>query len=165
MIKERLRFGSEVAAALADRRPIVALESTLISHGLPYPANVEVARASEAAVRGTGAVPATVAIHEGEILVDLGYATTPLQLLTMLLLLALYKIRALLDGDLRLRTACDLSVVNRNGSITAEAPEGFVLPPLTELEAALPEQIRACGSRMAEGTSGRPGVTTVTYKG
>ena len=61
----------EVAAALTAGRPVVALESTLISHGLPYPANLEVARASEAAVRGSGAVPATVAIRRGRVLVGL----------------------------------------------------------------------------------------------
>ena len=64
----------EVAAALAEGRPVVALESTLISHGLPYPHNLEVASASEAAVRAAGAVPATVAIHGGRILVGLGEA-------------------------------------------------------------------------------------------
>ena len=51
MIADRLDVGPEVAAALAGGRPVVALESTLISHGLPYPQNLEVARASEAAVR------------------------------------------------------------------------------------------------------------------
>jgi len=51
---------------------VVALESTLISHGLPYPQNLEVARASEAAVRAAGAIPATVAIHDGRLLVGLG---------------------------------------------------------------------------------------------
>jgi len=56
---------------VASGRPVVALESTLISHGLPYPQNLEVARASEAAVRESGAVPATVAIHEGRLLVGL----------------------------------------------------------------------------------------------
>jgi pseudouridine-5'-phosphate glycosidase len=70
-IRERLAVAPEVAAALRDERPVVALESTLISHGLPYPANVEVARASEAAVRGAGAVPATVAILDGRVLVGL----------------------------------------------------------------------------------------------
>ena len=52
-------------------RPVVALESTLISHGLPYPQNVEVATASEAAVRERGAVPATVALNDGRLLVGL----------------------------------------------------------------------------------------------
>ena len=71
MLEDLLRPSPEVEAALADGRPVVALESTLISHGLPYPANVEVARASEAAVRTAGAVPATVAIRDGAILVGL----------------------------------------------------------------------------------------------
>ena len=71
MIADRLQLAPDVAAALADGRPVVALESTLISHGLPYPENVDVARASEAAVRASGAVPATVAIHEGRLLVGL----------------------------------------------------------------------------------------------
>jgi pseudouridine-5'-phosphate glycosidase len=61
----------EVASAIAEGRPVVALESTLISHGLPYPQNLEVASASEAAVRAAGAVPATVAIHAGRLLVGL----------------------------------------------------------------------------------------------
>ena len=71
VIADRLVVSPEVAAALADRRAVVALESTLISHGLPYPQNLEVARASEAAVRESGAVPATVAIHGGRLLVGL----------------------------------------------------------------------------------------------
>jgi pseudouridylate synthase len=70
-IADRLTITPEVAAALAAGRPVVALESTLISHGLPYPQNVEVARASEAAVRDSGAVPATVAIRDGRILIGL----------------------------------------------------------------------------------------------
>src|SRR5512139_2439249 len=71
MLTDRLDVRPEVAAALADGRPVVALESTLISHGLPYPQNIEVATASEAAVRAGGAVPATVAIHRGRLLVGL----------------------------------------------------------------------------------------------
>jgi len=71
MLADRIRVAPEVAAALADRQPVVALESTLISHGLPYPANLEVATASEAAVRASGAVPATVAVHDGQLLVGL----------------------------------------------------------------------------------------------
>ncbi len=70
-IADRLSIQAEVAAALAAGRPVVALESTLISHGLPYPQSVEVARASEAAVRESGAVPATVAIRDGRLLVGL----------------------------------------------------------------------------------------------
>ena len=71
MITDRLDVSPEVSAALADGRPVVALESTLISHGLPYPENLEVASASEAAVRASGAIPATVAIHAGRLLVGL----------------------------------------------------------------------------------------------
>ena len=71
-LRDRIVVAPEVAAALAARRPVVALESTLISHGLPYPENLEVANASEAAVRQGGATPATVAINEGRILVGLG---------------------------------------------------------------------------------------------
>ena len=55
----------EVADALEVGRPVVALESTIISHGFPYPANLESARASEAAVREEGAVPATIAVIDG----------------------------------------------------------------------------------------------------
>jgi pseudouridine-5'-phosphate glycosidase len=70
-IQDRLLISSEVDEALRGGRPVVALESTLISHGLPFPSNVEVARASEAAVRDAGAVPATIAIREGRLLVGL----------------------------------------------------------------------------------------------
>lgn len=70
-VTDRLLVGPEVAAAIAEGRPIVALESTLISHGLPYPQNIEVASASEAAVRESGAVPATIAVRDGRLLVGL----------------------------------------------------------------------------------------------
>lgn len=73
-VTDRLRVAAEVADALSEGRPVVALESTLISHGLPYPQNLEVARASEAAVRAAGAVPATVAVHDGALLVGLDAA-------------------------------------------------------------------------------------------
>ena len=70
-ISDRLDPSPEVAAALGAGQPIVALESTLISHGLPFPENLAVARASEAAVRSAGAVPATVAIRDGRVLIGL----------------------------------------------------------------------------------------------
>jgi pseudouridine-5'-phosphate glycosidase len=70
-IADRLAVTPEIAEALAAGRPVVALESTLISHGLPYPRNLEVARASESAVRASGAVPATVAVRDGRLLVGL----------------------------------------------------------------------------------------------
>jgi pseudouridylate synthase len=70
-IADRLAIAPEVADALSRGRPVVALESTLISHGLPYPQNVAVATASEAAVREAGAVPATIAIRDGRLRVGL----------------------------------------------------------------------------------------------
>jgi pseudouridylate synthase len=73
-IRERLDLAPEVADALDRGAAVVALESTLISHGLPYPQNVEVARASEAAVRAAGAIPATVAVHDGRFLIGLADA-------------------------------------------------------------------------------------------
>lgn len=68
---EYLYVSGEVRAALAAGRPVVALESTVIAHGLPRPANVAVARAMEAAVREGGAVPATIALLNGRIVVGL----------------------------------------------------------------------------------------------
>jgi pseudouridine-5'-phosphate glycosidase len=66
-----LRLAPEVTAALEDERPVVALESTVIAHGLPYPTNVEVALQMEHAIREAGAVPAIVAVLEGRIAVGL----------------------------------------------------------------------------------------------
>lgn len=60
-----LTVSAEVAAALTDGRPVVALESTLIAHGLPRPMNFETAREAEAIVRASGAIPATVAVWHG----------------------------------------------------------------------------------------------------
>ena len=57
----------EVAAALAAGRPVVALESTLIAHGMPWPRNVETALAVEATIRALGAVPATIAVMQGRL--------------------------------------------------------------------------------------------------
>ena len=68
---DQLRLGEEAATALAEARPVVALESTLITHGLPFPQNLEAARRAEAAVRAGGAVPATVALHGERIQVGL----------------------------------------------------------------------------------------------
>jgi pseudouridylate synthase len=66
-----LHIHPEVAAALANNLPVVALESTIISHGMPYPRNVETALQVEAAVREQGAVPATIAIKDGKCCVGL----------------------------------------------------------------------------------------------
>ncbi|WP_425389402.1 pseudouridine-5'-phosphate glycosidase [Cryptosporangium arvum] len=70
----RIRIGAEVAEALGTGAPVVALESTIISHGLPRPRNLEVAAEIERTVRATGAVPATVGVIGGEIVVGLDEA-------------------------------------------------------------------------------------------
>lgn len=62
-----LDFAPEVAQAIQDRRPLVALESTIISHGMPYPQNVETAREVESLIRLSGAVPATIAVIGGRL--------------------------------------------------------------------------------------------------
>jgi pseudouridine-5'-phosphate glycosidase len=99
----------EVADALAEGRPVVALESTIVTHGMPFPQNVETARAVEAEVRAGGAVPATIAVLDGRIRVGLDGAT-----LDRL---------ATLDGVLKLSRA-DLAyalVSRRPGSTTVAA--------------------------------------------
>ncbi len=66
-----LHFSDEVAAARDTGAPIVALESTIITHGMPFPQNVETARAVEAVIRDNGAVPATIAVLEGRLHIGL----------------------------------------------------------------------------------------------
>ena len=66
-----MRIAPEVAEALAAGRPVVALESSIVAHGLPRPRNLEVARDIESAVRAGGAVPATIAVVAGEVCVGL----------------------------------------------------------------------------------------------
>jgi len=66
-----IRLSDEVQSALHERQPVVALESTVIAHGLPYPDNVAVAQAMEAAIRAEGAVPATIGIFAGHIKIGL----------------------------------------------------------------------------------------------
>ncbi|WP_091091250.1 pseudouridine-5'-phosphate glycosidase [Micromonospora nigra] len=66
-----LHYGSEVAEALRAGRPVVALESTIVSHGLPRPDNLRVAREIERAVRDAGAVPATIGMVGGRLVVGL----------------------------------------------------------------------------------------------
>ncbi len=62
-----LNINEEVQNALAENRPVVALESTIISHGMPYPQNVETALKVEAIVRANGAIPATIALMDGQL--------------------------------------------------------------------------------------------------
>ena len=67
MINQYLDVHPEVARAIAEGKPVVALESTIISHGMPYPQNVETALAVERIIRDNGAVPATIAIIGGRL--------------------------------------------------------------------------------------------------
>ena len=67
----KIRLGKHIEEAIKNNLPIVALESTIISHGMPYPENVETAKMCENVVRENGAVPATIAIIEGEAVVGL----------------------------------------------------------------------------------------------
>jgi pseudouridine-5'-phosphate glycosidase len=69
--KDLFEFSAEVDAALAARKPVVALESTVIAHGLPSPQNLGTAHRLEAIVRGAGAIPATIAILGGKLCVGL----------------------------------------------------------------------------------------------
>src|SRR2546426_9389307 len=61
----KLDVRADVAAAIAARRPVVALESTVIAHGLPKPLNLETARGMENEIRGAGAIAATIALASG----------------------------------------------------------------------------------------------------
>jgi pseudouridylate synthase len=67
-------FNEEVASALENKKPVVALESTVIAHGLPYPKNLETARRLEEIVRENGATPATIGVFDGEFCVGLNDA-------------------------------------------------------------------------------------------
>src|SRR5947199_2064783 len=66
-----IALSDEVQTALQAQQSVVALESTVIAHGLPYPANIEVAQAMESTIRAGGAIPATIGIHDGQINIDL----------------------------------------------------------------------------------------------
>lgn len=70
-----LKYSDEVLTALHEGSPVVALESTVISHGLPYPENVATARKIEAAVRAEGAIPATIGIADGRFIIGMDDAT------------------------------------------------------------------------------------------
>lgn len=70
-MSERFVFGEEVARALAAKRPVVALETTVVTHGLPHPDGVNAALALEDEVRAAGAVPATIGVLDGKVIVGL----------------------------------------------------------------------------------------------
>ena len=67
MLNRYLDISTEVKEALEQGKPVVALESTIISHGMPYPQNVETAMNVEKLIRENGAVPATIAIIKGRL--------------------------------------------------------------------------------------------------
>ena len=71
MLEKYLSINPEVKAALKEGKPVVALESTIISHGMPYPKNVETALKVESIIRENGAIPATIAILDGVLKVGL----------------------------------------------------------------------------------------------
>ena len=71
MTPDMLTLTPEVAEALTNGAPVVALESTIITHGMPYPANLETALAVEGEIRARGAIPATIAVVKGEIKIGL----------------------------------------------------------------------------------------------
>ncbi len=71
MISDYIDIKEEVKDALAEKKPIVALESTIISHGMPYPENIISAKRSEAIIREAGGIPATIAIIKGRIKIGL----------------------------------------------------------------------------------------------
>ena len=70
-MKDYLVVSPEVKKAIEENRPVVALESTIISHGMPYPKNVETALKVEEIVRENGAIPATIAISKGKLTVGI----------------------------------------------------------------------------------------------
>ena len=71
MLKKYVEYSDEVKKAIEEGKPVVALESTIISHGMPYPQNIETAKACEEIIRENGAVPATTAIIGGKIKIGL----------------------------------------------------------------------------------------------
>jgi len=68
----RITVAPQVQKALAAHGPVVALESTVIAHGLPRPRNLETAHALEADIRALGVTPATIALHDGHAIVGAG---------------------------------------------------------------------------------------------
>ena len=71
MLSKKIKVNRKVKEALENNKSIVALESTLISHGLPYPENINVAKESIKAVEDSGSVAATIGIINGDIIIGL----------------------------------------------------------------------------------------------
>jgi pseudouridine-5'-phosphate glycosidase len=120
-IAQLLDIGAEAAAALGARRPVVALESTIITHGMPYPQNLETALMLEETVRANGAVPATVALVEGRFKAGLDAATL--------------ESLARLSGGVVKASRRDLSaVVARNGTAGTTVAATMVIAALAGIE-------------------------------
>lgn len=108
-LNEMLIIADEVKQALDASRPVVALESTIITHGMPFPQNIETARLVEADIRAEGAIPATIAIIDGKI--HIGLVDDQLQQLAK-------------SGDVMKLSRADLAfaiAMGRNGSTTVAA--------------------------------------------
>ena len=73
MLSKKIKLNPKVKEALEHNKPIVALESTLISHGLPYPENINVAKESIKAVEDSGSIAATIGIINGDIIIGLNH--------------------------------------------------------------------------------------------
>lgn len=104
-----LTFSDEISAALADHKPVVALESTIVTHGMPWPQNIETAQQVEEIVRSNGAIPATIAVFEGKI--HIGLTTEQLEFLAKT-----ENVMKLSRADLAFALA-----MNRTGSTTVAA--------------------------------------------
>jgi len=107
-----LAFSAPVAAAQAAGRPVVALESTIIAHGMPYPENVRTAREVEAVIRGLGAEPATIAVSGGRI--RIGLSDEELELLGR-------------SGEARKVSRRDLPAVLASGALGATTVAGTMI--------------------------------------
>lgn len=107
-----LAFSAPVAAAQAAGRPVVALESTIIAHGMPYPENVRTAREVEAIIRGLGAEPATIAVMDGRI--RIGLSDDELELLGR-------------SGQAMKVSRCDLPAVLASGGLGATTVAGTMI--------------------------------------
>lgn len=70
-LHEYLEIRPEIAAAIYENKPVVALESTIISHGMPYPENIQTAQSLEKLIRDKGVIPATIALIRGKIIVGI----------------------------------------------------------------------------------------------
>jgi len=113
-MREKILFAPEVKDALENGRPVVALESTVITHGLPYPRNVETALQVEAAVREGGAIPATIAILRGKVHVGLSGAQ-------------LERLGQATGGDVRKCSRRDLPLVLAQGGDGATTVAGTMI--------------------------------------